>query len=1474
MKNLHRFIPFLIFAILLYFPTVSVAQTLSITTSDSEGCSPLLVQFSTNMPGLGAGNYEWNLGNGNTSDVANPVATYLNPGVYTIQAFVNDNGTILTASIQVEVFANPQANFQLSSGATSGCTPFNVQFQDLSTPGSGSITSWNWNFGNGTAQSSTSSINPSVVYQTAGSFSVTLQVADENGCINAHTEVNLIQTSGGPSQLWYPSPNVFCEVPANTMIVNNMTGVSTYSWTTSDGQSSSLPAPSFSFAGFNNVVVTLVATDAQGCSSSRDYTITIGDVIADFDLTDIICFGESFQPDNQSIIANQYEWTFPQGSSNQMEPTIELLTPGWNTVSLEATLNGDCADTKTDSLFIETANANFQLSDPYICVLPHEQEYINYSSTNSLNGGLDYYWILDFETSTTITNPIINYTNNQSLFSDGFHLFYDTLIVTSPNGCIDTAVSQTDIYLPHVWMAIDPLGGCVPFTPDVQPDIHFNVCPYDSIIMHIWSWGDGTIDTALVPPPHTYSDTGMFNLDLTIITALGCVVEESSFVMVGDTTNIAEFEIQPPTTICGSDSLMPFNTSTINTNTFNVTWHLNGDLAGSGYYAYLHPVDTGWMTVSMFINHNLCIEDTTIENAFYVNGPITELVGWHVCEPDPYHYTFNMIKDYGYETFLWDFGDGNTDNLNAPITTHDYTQSLDGWAFLHSYNATTGCEYHDSIQVVVRHPIAQIVADTLDVCAGDTITFESYQSQDEGVINLFSIDGIYQWTFGDSTWHPYTSPYDSSLIYFTMDTVVTHAYSDPGQYEVQLVIVAENACTDTTTIWVNVRKPIPDFDLVTPDNCNPVTVQFDNHTQHDIPIVIWNWNFGPGGTSSLEHPPALQYSNPGAYPITLQVIDSLGCSGSLTQILYSTQPDADFELSTQLMCLTDTLTVTNLSDFLSPTASFTWLIDGVPGPSGFEPSIVFEEQGEHLIDLIVNDGGCIDTAALSNATVMVETAHFQIDTTISGKCSPVFVDFSIDPAVYYFNSIWWDFGDGSTGHVITPQHVYNTPGTYQVSFEAVTTAGCTGVSTIDIPIGGSTVGFQLEPKEICLGDSVHFSLTDSLNLGDFFIDFGDGTGSNQVPISHSYHLPGLNDTVQVFFTWTDINGECPDSDSSFVKIIDVRPRFLAGPNHSQIEGCEPYEVQFINESVNADEYWWDFGDGSTSDLMHPLHAFQSAGEFEVELTISNTQYGCDEVSTQHLITVNPSPTIILEPNPELCFGDSVQIEAIGEHVANYTWSPNSFISDISSPNPIFYPPQSMIYNLHLMSDKDCVADTLIELFVQQAFDLDLSDTALIVGEYLNLDLGERYEVYYEWSPLDGIVQSAGAYPIFQPLESTQYLLEISAYANDSLCFKWTDSLYIDVWWEFTLDVPSVFTPNGDGNNDLLFARGWGIRQLLEFTVYNRWGEQVFFSQDISEGWDGRHRGQIQPGETYYYRVKAETYDGRFLEKEGMVNLIR
>ena len=159
--------------------TYSFAQPVAdFSVSVTQRCNSLQAQFTD----LSTGNptsWFWNFGDGQTSNTQNPSVTYTRPGIYsvslTVQNSIGKDSITKTNYIVVDSFLT--ARFIRTQ--STGCAPSSVAFIDQSIPGSGAITSWHWNFGDGTTSDST---NPIHIYTDTGSFNVTLIVTNANGC--------------------------------------------------------------------------------------------------------------------------------------------------------------------------------------------------------------------------------------------------------------------------------------------------------------------------------------------------------------------------------------------------------------------------------------------------------------------------------------------------------------------------------------------------------------------------------------------------------------------------------------------------------------------------------------------------------------------------------------------------------------------------------------------------------------------------------------------------------------------------------------------------------------------------------------------------------------------------------------------------------------------------------------------------------------------------------------------------------------------------------------------------------------------------------------------------------------------------------------------------------------------------------------------------------------------------------------------
>lgn len=161
----------------------------------------------------------------------------------------------------------------------------------------------------------------------------------------------------------------------------------------------------------------------------------------------------------------------------------------------------------------------------------------------------------------------------------------------------------------------------------------------------------------------------------------------------------------------------------------------------------------------------------------------------------------------------------------------------------------------------------------------------------------------------------------------------------------------------------------------------------------------------------------------------------------------------------------------------------------------------------------------------------------------------------------------------------------------------------------------------------------------------------------------------------------------------------------------------------------------------------------------------------------------------------------------------------------------------------------------------------IGDTSIQLGESIDLNT-ISYASNYSWSPNIWLDCNTCLSPTATPDDNVSY--EITVEENGCLA---TDVVTIYVLYDPVIFVPNIFSPNGDGNNDILFVRGRGVQSVI-FYVYDRWGEKVFESTSLEDGWDGNFRGKPMNAAVFVYYVEATFKDGTSTTKKGDVTLIR
>jgi len=262
------------------------------------------------------------------------------------------------------------------------------------------------------------------------------------------------------------------------------------------------------------------------------------------------------------------------------------------------------------------------------------------------------------------------------------------------------------------------------------------------------------------------------------------------------------------------------------------------------------------------------------------------------------------------------------------------------------------------------------------------------------------------------------------------------------------------------------------------------------------------------------------------------------------------------------------------------------------------------------------------------------------------------------------------------------------------------------------------------------------------------------------------------------------------------------------------------------------------------------------------------------------VTVKPAPVANAGPDVATCTGKSVLLHGSGAGPGGkYSWSPTTYLVAPSGPSPaVNRPAESISYTLTVTSAAGCVSlmpDT-IHIEVIPPFQVNAGpDTSVYIGEAAQLHAtvpDSVGPVTWQWTPSTGLDNPGVADPtvVLNAPEAVQYLVEATTAGG---CTG-TDTVNVKVFGVSDLFVPSAFTPNNDGHNDVLRVIGPGVGKLKVFAVFDRWGRQVFLTTNAAIGWDGTLNGRAMDAGTYVWMAEAVDVHGKVIQRKGTVVLIR
>lgn len=549
--------------------------------------------------------------------------------------------------------------------------------------------------------------------------------------------------------------------------------------------------------------------------------------------------------------------------------------------------------------------------------------------------------------------------------------------------------------------------------------------------------------------------------------------------------------------------------------------------------------------------------------------------------------------------------------------------------------------------------------------------------------------------------------------------------------------------------------------------------------------------------------------------------------------------------------------------FIDPNSTYEWEFgDPVSGINNFSssptPSHTFSDAGTYMIKLKVSlNGLCGDS---TTAIVKVFPGFFPGFTNPDHACTNFPVNFTDVTNTNHgiVNSWSWDFGDPDNPQdksiLQNPAYTYTQNGQYDVTFIVSNSIGC-----IDTVVKSISV---IDKPPLQLTSDTLICVVDDLPL--------TATGTGTILWTPNYNIDDVNSFTPVvspdvptmyYARLTDIFG-CFKDDSVYV---DVKA-FVTLQTGNDTTICQT-DAFIINTAGDALHYKWTPAAGLSSDIeKSPVATPLITTLYHVTGNIGSCQSD-DEI----LVTVVPYPVANAGNDTSICFGTNAQLNASGG--SDYLWSPPNFLSNTTISNPeVIKPTKSMQYVVTVNEELGCpkpVKDTVLVNVIKVMANAGPSDTSVVEGEPLQLN--GTGGVSYTWSPATWLSNTGIATPVALPQDDIEYKLLVKSAEG---C-EGTDSIYVKFYKvKPDLYVPSAFTPNSDGLNDVIKPILLGMKELKYFRVYNRWGQLVFSTSAQGKGWDGTIAGKPQDGGTYTWVAEGLTYKGTVTQQKGYVVLIR
>ena len=1396
--------------------------------SNPNSCKPpTTINFFNSSTGTGLLNYQWDFGDGINSNQPVPTHTYNSAGSYTVKLITRNNFGCVDSIIKTQAISigTVSADFSMPAQVCAGQT-FQLINHSQPTPQIA-----NWSFGDNTISTE---MSPVKKYLSPGNYVVKL-VSDFGACKDSVWKNVLVIAK--PTANFLATNTKSCSAPLTANFTASAAGAISYKWFFGDGDSSSLENPAHTYKFIGSFDVSLIVTNVSGCSDTLKQARFVQVLPPHASIANLPQLGCA--PYNYIAISNsetvdsivKYEWDFGDGSIETGKSPTHTYPTGTYSVKLKITTAGGCVDSNTMANVIHVGIK----PQPALVATPRYSCAFQAIQFSDLSVGDVDTWLWHFGDggSSSVRNPTHLYQDTG---------YFNVTLIISSNGCSDSIRLDNYVYIkPPIAKFIDS-SGC---------DSRFMKKFIDkSIGATSWNWdfGDGNYSTEQTPI-HTYSSPGTYTVQLTVKNDTCENYTKKDVVIIMEHADFSASD----TVLCKGTSVHFTTKNLQTTNVATYRWDFGDGLIQYGGAEISHIYNAaGDYDVRLSVTDINGCTDSILKRAYiHVDGPtagfkslmpgaclLQNVYFEDESTPDPVH---------SIQTWIWSYGDGQSDSLKSPPFQHAYTTAAN-YAVKLQVVDSKGCI--DSVvkrnSIIISSPKAAFYSVDSLSCANQSIRFTNLST---GPLLQ------YKWDFGDGQSSTINNP--------------VHQYNLQGDYNIRLLVIDQYGCKDSAqkNNYISVHNPVAQFSISdSVSTCPPLVVNFSNQSQH---FISYEWDFGDGTKSALQNPIHF-YTYPGTYHPKLKVMSNGGCTDTLTKNVIVRGPQGSFIYDSEPACIPKQV------KFVASTKDeviFIWDFNDGETVTAVDSLVMhmYTRMGDYLPKMILKDPQGCQVPIVGKDTIHLYGVNAKFGLSRQIVCDSGLVEFR-DSSVSndLITNYHWSFGDGGSSILKNPSHWYNHTGEYPVQLIVKTIHQCVDTLSNLVPLR-----IVNSPRAKITGDTaactpalMQFNgilMNSDTSVLRWQWNFGNNITSNlQHPNAVNYTSASTYDVILLVTN----SSNCIDT-SYWPVIIHPIPAVDAG---ADISICR-FQSASLHANGGVSYTWLPATSLSCSNCIAPIAKPDSTTRYSLQ---ASNVFGCTATDSV-LISVKQPFKIETGRGDTLCKGDSYIMTVSGAE--SYTWSPAIGISDVHSSHPKVQPDTTVTYRVIGKDDLGCFRDTGYVRMVVYPYPLVSAgpDQTIIGGGSVALKAVVSNDVkVIKWMPDKWLSCYDCEEPIATPKQTTRYSITVS---NEGGCIARADVSVFVVCEAGNLYLSNTFSPNGDGVNDVFYPRGKGIYAVRNFRVFNRWGEVVFSQEnfqvnDISKGWDGTFHGKLASQDVYVYTIDVICENNFVFSYKGNVALIR